>query len=303
MRLLTTSGELELTQVRQMLPHEHVFTDLRQLDTPGFGEADPADVIALVGPALADLSARGIDVMVEATPIGVGRRVDIVKAVSQAQGFPLVVPTGIYREPWIPQWAFDASQAELTAWMEKELNQGIEQTGVKAGWIKLSAGDDGITAVEEKILRAAVQAAKTCNAVIGSHTIRGDVVWRQIEIIEEEGYDPQRFIWIHTQAESDAKWHLRLADRGVWLEFDGIGGGDSDEQYIDWLDSVLNAGYEKQVMISQDRGFYDPAHPNGENFRPYTYISDVFLPKLIKHGLESSVELLMRENPFAAFAR
>ena len=303
MKLFTSAGEMDLSQIKQMLPHEHVFTDLREHHTPGFGEANPADVIALVGPALAALTARGIHVMVEATPVGVGRRIDILKAVSRSQNFPLVVPTGIYREPWIPQWALDASAEELTAWMKSELSDQIEQTGIKAGWIKISAGDDGITDAEEKILRAAIRAAKTCNAVIGSHTIRGEVVSRQIDIIEEEGYDPQRFIWIHTQAESDTKLHLRLAARGVWLEFDGIGGGASDEQYLEWLDNVFDSGYEKQVMISQDRGWYDPAYPGGERFKPYTYLPDVFIPKLKAHGLGASVQYLMRDNPFNAFAR
>ncbi len=303
MKLFTTAGEMDLSQVNQMLPHEHVFTDLRQSNTPGFGEADPEDVIALTGPALADLKARGINVMVEATPVGVGRRTDILKAVSQSQDFPLVVPTGIYREPWVPRWAINAPAEALTEWMISELSNEIEQTGIKADWIKISAGDNGITAVEEKILRAAIRAAKTCGAVIGSHTIRGEVVSQQVDIIEEEGYDPRRFIWIHTQAEPDTKLHLSLAARGVWLEFDGIGGGASDEQYLGWLDSVFDAGFGKQVMISQDRGWFDPAHPGGEHFKPYTYLSDVFLPKLKARGLGASISQLMRDNPFNAFAR
>ena len=54
-----------------------------------------------------------------------------------------------------------------------ELQGEIEGSGVQAGWIKLSAGDDGLTACETKILRAAAAAGAATNAVIGSHTIRG----------------------------------------------------------------------------------------------------------------------------------
>ena len=63
----------------------------------------------------------------------------------------------------------------------------IEGTGVPAGWIKLSAGDDGMTECEEKVLRAAAYAAAASNAVIGSHTIRGRVVKDQVSLIEGAG--------------------------------------------------------------------------------------------------------------------
>ena len=62
------------------------------------------------------------------------------------------------REPWIPPWARDASEDELADWMAGELQGGIEESGVQAGWIKLSAGDDGLTACETKVLRAAARA-------------------------------------------------------------------------------------------------------------------------------------------------
>ena len=94
------------------------------------------------------------------------------------------MPTGNYREPWIPDWVKSASEAELETWMSRELNERLDEADFKAGWIKLSAGDDGITELEARILRAAVRAAKTCNAVIGSHTIKGRVVMDQLDIIE-----------------------------------------------------------------------------------------------------------------------
>ena len=85
--------------------------------------------------------------------------------------------------------------------MLSELNEGIEESGVRAAWTKLSAGDDGITETESKILRAAARAGAKTDAVIGSHTIRGSVVMDQLAIIEDCGYSAGRFVSIHTQAE------------------------------------------------------------------------------------------------------
>jgi phosphotriesterase-related protein len=304
-QLITTLGRLNATDVGMILPHEHVFVDLRTWDQPGYGQADPEDVVKLMQPEIEKARAVGVTAIVECSTGGVGRRADVDMAVSKATDFPLVVPTGVYREPWVPQWVHQASEGKLREWMLSELEGQIDDSGVQAAWIKLSAGDDGITDVEVKILKAASAAAAATNAVIGSHTIRGDVVRRQLEIIEQGGYSPQRFIWIHTQAEPDFEVHLEMARRGVWLEYDGIGGEEPDDDtYIDRILRLLDAGYAKQLMLSHDRGWYDPAQPGGGVPRPYTYISEVFLPRLRARGAdEALVKQLTCDNPFKAFSR
>jgi phosphotriesterase-related protein len=242
---------------------------------------------------------------VECTPLGVGRRADIVKAVSEAANFPVVVPTGIYREPWVPSWAHEAPQEQIRDWMLAELSDEIEASGVQAGWIKLSAGDEGLTPVETKILRAAAQAGVQTNAVIGSHTIRGRVVKEQLRVIEEEGYDPGRFIWIHTQAEADFDLHLEIAQRGAWLEYDSIGGDWIHEDVL--LENtlrILDAGFGEQLMLSHDRGWYDPSQPGGGQALPFDYLSNTFIPRLKQRGLnQAAITQLAVTNPSRAFAR
>ena len=241
--LITTLGPKSMAEVGMILPHEHIFVDVRPPEQVDDVRVDAANVIALMGPEVEKARAVGVTALVECSPVGVGRRVDLVRAVSAATDFPIIVPTGIYREPWIPAWAHAASEGALRDWMLAELQDEIEDTGVQAAWIKLSAGDDGITDCEAKVLRAAAQAAAATNAIIGSHTIRGRVVRDQLAIIEAAGYTPERFIWIHTQAEPDFALHLELARRGVWLEYDGIGNPDEDDVYIERILRVLDAGF------------------------------------------------------------
>lgn len=302
--LITTLGPVAADQSGLILPHEHVFVDLRTPDTPGYAEADAADVIKLMAPEIQRARQAGIMAIVEASPVGVGRRVDILKAVSETTDFPLVVPTGTYREPWIPGWIHRASEDELYEWMLRELTDGIEETDVQAGWVKLSAGDDGLTDTEAKVLRAAARAAAEMNAVIGSHTTQGRVVRDQLAVIESAGYTAERFIWIHTQAEADVGLHLEIAKRGAWLEYDGIGGGESEAFYVQHVMRALDAGFEDQILLSQDRGWYDPAKPDGGMPLSYAYLVDVFLPLLRKAGLDDeTIRKLTVDNPFRAFAR
>jgi len=303
---MTTLGPKSADDLSMILPHEHVFVDLRTGSPPGFAQADPADVITLMGPELDRARSAGISLVVECTPLGVGRRADLLRAVSEAAQFPLLVPTGIYREPWIPEWAHQATEDALCDWMLGELQSEIEGSGVQAGWIKLSANDDDMTVTEQKILRAAARAGMVTNAVIGSHTIRGRVVRDQLDTLEEPGYTPERFIWIHAQAEPDVDLNLEMARRGAWIEYDWIGNPDAfdDDFYIRRIQTLMDAGLGHRVLISHDRGWYDPARPNGGVAMPFTYISETFIPKLRAAGFDqAAVHQLTCTNPFLAFAR
>ena len=303
-QLITTLGPKKAEELGPILPHEHVFVDLRTWDKPGYAVAETADVIRLMGPEIERIKTLGFTALVECSTVGVGRRADIDRAVSEATDFPIVVPTGIYREPWVPPFAHEASEEALAEWMTRELEGEIEESGVQAGWIKLSAGDDGLTDTEAKILRAAARAGVRTNAVIGSHTIRGRVVLEQMAIVEDAGYSANRFISIHTQAEPDFALHLEVARRGAWIEYDGIGGWGDDETYVENINRVLDAGLGDRLLLSQDRGWFDPAKPGGGTPKPYTYLSEVFLPKLKASGVDTAtIDKLLRNNPFRAFAR
>lgn len=302
-KLITTLGDFTKEQVGIILPHEHVFVDLRTMEEEGYGQAKTEDVIYLMRPFLEQARQSGIQVIVDCGPVGVGRRADILKAVSESTNYPIVIPTGIYREPWLPRWVKEAEESFIEEWMLGELMEGIEDTKVQAGFIKVSAGDDGITEYETKVLRAASRSGKKAGAIIGSHTIRGRVVRDQLDIIEKAGYTPEKFIWIHTQAEPDFNLHLEIAKRGAWIEYDSIGEGP-DEVYINLILKMLDAGFESKILLSHDRGWYDPAQPLGGTPKPYTYLTDEFLPKLHAAGVSrETIRTLTEDNPFQAFAR
>ncbi|MBX4957352.1 phosphotriesterase family protein [Rhizobium lentis] len=300
--LRTTLGPRSKSELGMILPHEHVFVDLRTPDQPGYAEAEIEDVVRLMAPEIEKIKKLGVTALVECSTGGVGRRADIDLAVSLATDFPIVVPTGNYREPWIPEWVRHASEKELEAWMLRELTDGIDETGFQAGWIKLSAGDDGMTALETKILRAAARAAAQTGAVIGSHTIRGRVVMDQLDVIEAEGYRADRFISIHTQEEKDFGYNVAAAERGAWIEYDHVGRAGDDE-VAELVIKALEAGCGGRLLLSHDRGWFDPALPMGGTPKPYTHLSTVLLPELKRRGVDDGTLMrLTHENPFEAFA-
>ncbi|GAB3688424.1 hypothetical protein GCM10028857_22560 [Salinarchaeum chitinilyticum] len=307
-KLHTTQGPLDRDDLDLILPHEHVFTDLGPMEERAYETADLEEVVEVIGPEIERAKAAGATAMVEPTPTGVGRRVDAVEAVSEATDFPIAVATGVYQEPRIPDWARAASEEELTDWMIEELTEGVEEAETTASFIKVSTDDDDPDALsedEEKILRAAARAGAETGAAIGSHTLYADLVETQLDVIEEVGYAADRFVWIHAQAEADLDRHVELAERGAWIEYDWIGGDDQpDAEYVERIRRLLEAGLGDQILLSQDRGWYDPSQPRGGEVKPYTYLIDEFLPELRAAGTgEDVVEQLTVTNPFDAFAR
>ena len=174
-RLVTTLGDLALPDTGVILPHEHIFLDLaRQQSDPQQEPVQVEDVVAVMQPELDKARAAGVAVLVDAGPPSMGRRADIIVAVSRAARLPVVVPTGFYLDRSIPEWARAASEEELRDWMVGELVDGIEEADVKAGWIKLAASEGGLTELERKCLRAAARAGAATDATIGCHSRERD---------------------------------------------------------------------------------------------------------------------------------
>ena len=321
-RLITTLGDLVLPDTGVILPHEHIFLDIaRQQSNPQQESVQVDDVVGVMQPELAKARAAGVAVLVDAGSPSMGRRADIIVAVSRAARLPVVVPTGFYLDPSIPEWARAASEDELRDWMVGELVGGTQEADVKAGWIKLAASDGGLSELERRCLRAAARAGAATDATIGCHIVSGIVARYALDIVERSGHRAERFVWIHADhegfihADQEVDWGVReeLARRGAWVEFDKIGfpkpGGDAasiDMMHIDMIQHMLDAGLGDRLLLSMDSGWYDPGRPDCRVgcIKGYTYLSETFLPKLRKAGVdEATIDKLTRENPFHAFAR
>lgn len=58
--------------------------------------------------------------------------------------------------------------------------------------------------------------------------------------------------------------------------------------FIERIHRLLDAGFGEQLLLSHDRGWYDPSKPNGGAQLPYTYLCEVFLPKLRASGVDEA---------------
>jgi len=73
---------------------------------------------------------------------------------------------------------------------------------------------------------------------------------------------------------------------------------------LEHIQAMIAHGYENQILLSHDRGWYDPSKPHGGTPDPFTYLPETFLPKMRVAGIgERVIWKLMRDNPFSAFSR
>ena len=188
--------------------------------------------------------------------------------------------------------------------MIDELTCGIEDTGIRAGFIKLACGESSLDASQQRIFRAGATASLRTGAVIAVHLSSGERATEVADFLELNGLPLDRLIWVHAQSEPDMSFLLTLANRGVYIEYDSIGDhAASNQELMDKMQVLREAGYLDRILLSQDAGWYQPGRPGGGQPMPYTNLTDVFLPAFREAGHhDCDVKWLTVENPFRAFA-
>jgi phosphotriesterase-related protein len=259
-------------------------------------------------PYLDEISDLGVKALVECSTTGVGRNPEILKALGDNTEVNLIVPTGVYRDAYVPAKLRSKPAAELANLWVKEITEGIEGTDIKAGFIKMAVSDEGIAEIEAKNLEAAALTSKTTGAIIACHTIGGDLAFEVMDLLENCGLDLNRFIWTHAQSGPDISYCIQAAGRGATISIDAIGSGWSpDEEMLEFTLALIKAGFKEKILLSHDAGWYDPSQPDGQpdgsGIRGFTALFETFLPALRDHAVnEETIKQITRYNPAAAFA-
>ena len=306
-KIHTLKGPVDVDTLGLILPHEHLFTDLRGPHVPEYAQGEPSAVLKVVEPYLAEAAAAGATALVECSTMGVGRNLNVLQSLADATSMHIIAPTGVYRDAFIPVSLREINEDELAELWTKELTEGMERTSIRAGFIKLAMSDDGPTPLEIRNLRAGVKAAQRTGAVIASHTIGGTVAKKEMDVLEEAGLDLHRFIWIHAQTEPDVSVLKEAARRGAYIELDSVGAPhQSQPELLDVTVSLIAAGYIDHLLLSHDAGWYNPADANrmpDGGYRGYTALMKDFLPALAARGIsDEQIRQITVVNPAQAFA-
>lgn len=305
----TVLGPIDEQEFGPALVHEHILVDFAGADQVSRHRYEPDQVFETMLPYLQALRAQGFSGFVECTPNFLGRDPRLLARLARTSGLHILTNTGLYaagrREdrsaPYLPSYTYELSPQELAGSWLKEWYEGIEGTEVRPGFIKIGVNNASLNEISSRLVQAAALVSRRTGMVIAAHSGKAVPALESLEILAREGVAPHRHIFVHAQGEEDFRLHLEYARRGGWIEYDGVG-PDSAEKHLELVLRLLEEGFENQLLISQDAGWYRPGEPGGGAIRGYTFLHEVFLPLLQKRGVPpATLQHLLVYNPARAF--
>jgi phosphotriesterase-related protein len=304
-RVMTVEGWRPALSLGRTLPHEHVLVDFIGADRVSRDRYDADEAFRVILPYLQAVRERGCRTLFECTPAYLGRDPLLLKRLARASGLQLVTNTGFYGasdDRYVPKLAYQETPEQLAARWTAEFENGIEATDVRPGFVKTAVDAGPLSEIDRKLVRAAALCHRSTGLTIASHTGNGAAALETLERLKAEGVAPEAYVWVHAQNETDRALHLRAAEQGAWLSFDGIH-EDRVDAYADSVVDLIGRGWLRQLLLSQDAGWYRVGEAGGGVFRPYTSLFDAFLPALRGRGITpEQIETLLVANPAAAFA-
>ena len=307
--VMTVTGPMPAAALGVVDAHDHLF--LRTPALPG-QEFDDLELSTAEARAAHE---SGIGAVIEMTPIGCGRRPDLMRQLSEATGLPIVAATGYHRDAHYPDghWVHSASVETLAERIVADLERGMHPSDwtdpglpldeARAGAIKSGASYHHVTASEGRRLEAAAIGSARTGAAILVHTEVGTFGHEVVDLLTAAGVAPDRIILAHLDRNPDAELHAEIAARGVSLEYDTIGRIKyrPDSVLLDLVEAMVAAGHGERVMLGMDLGRRDylRSYGGGPGMR---YLLDTFAPRLRRRIGDAATDAILCANPARAFA-
>jgi len=282
------------------LPHEHTKCSLWWIEN----RWDYWELIGdepRINEELAAYKALGGGTLVDVTPIGIGRDLARLARLSQATGLHIVAGAGWYRQAYYPAEArIDRRSINDLA---DEIVQEFVDGPVRPGIIgEIGTDKPWVTAQEERVFRAAARAALRTGASVTTHAVQSDVGLAQLTILEDEGLDPARIVIGHCDSHPRIEHWREIVRRGAHVEADFLGMSFTpleragEPEVVELISTLLNEGFEKQILLSQDVCHDSQLASYGGN--GYTYLQKSFLPRLVEAGVNAAtIKSITVENP------
>ncbi|WP_200974369.1 phosphotriesterase [Echinicola sp. 20G] len=299
----TVNGIHKVDTSKVWLTHEHLLVDFIGADSISQEDWVDEEVLKVMLPHLSDLHTYKVNYFVDPTPNFLGRDPGLLQQFSEKSGIAIITNTGLYgavNNKYIPEYAYQWSDDQLAESWINEFENGIGDTGIKPGFIKISVDNlASLEVIDAKLVKAAAKTHLKTGLTIASHTGAAKGLWPQLNILKDLNVTPSAFIWVHAQAEEDMAQYLKAADSGCWISFDGLGW--EMKKHLEKLVFAKENGILDHVLISHDAGWYDPQKTE-QNIVGYTRIFKELLPALEEQGFtQQDINMLLKINPAKAF--
>jgi phosphotriesterase-related protein len=319
----TVTGRVSPEELGITLMHEHIV-----FGYPGW-EGDqtmaPFDSKAAVNNAvqvILKLKDFGLETYVDATTNDCGRCPEVYKEVSEKTGVNIICSTGYYfeEEGSSAYWKFRNSLGDISKELYElfmtEITVGIQDTGIKAGVIKIGSSKGIITDYEKMLFSTAARVQKDTGVPIITHTQEGTMGPEQADFLISEGVDPAKIQIGHMSDNLDIDYQLTTIEKGVYVSWDRMGlqglvGCPMDKQRYAVIAELVRKGCADKLMLSHDYiinwlgrplNLPEQAMPLIADWHPSHLFRNI-IPALKKAGVnEDQVDTIIRKNPARLFS-
>jgi phosphotriesterase-related protein len=306
--VVTVAGPLAASRLGVVDSHDHLF-----IASPAMRGGEIEDP-ALVAREVGEAAATGIRTIVELTPIGLGRRPDLMRRVSAETGVAVIAATGYHRDTHYPagHWALDAPVALLAERVVADLTEGMHPADwigdvppdpARAGVIKVGASYQHISAAERRRLEAAAIGSATAGVAIVVHTEIGTCGHEIIDVLLGAGARPDRIVLAHLDRNPDLELHEEIVARGVSLVYDTIGRIKyrPESVLLDLAEAMVAAGHGASLLLGLDLGTRDYFRSYGGGPGLVTLMGS-FVPRLRRRIGDGATDAILVANPARVFA-
>jgi phosphotriesterase-related protein len=295
--------------------HEHIFVmQPEALQNYGtvFGprywdeEERVTDAIA----KLTRLREGGIQTIVDPTVLGLGRYIPRIQRLNESVDLNIVVATGVYAFLEMPNFFGYRSPEAVANVFVREIREGVDDTGVKAAFLKCAVEHHGIVGDVPRILESIALASNETGAPIMVHTnSTAKTGLPTLEALTGHGVDPKRIVIAHVGDSNDLEYIRAIASSGAALGLDrfGIDHFNPLANRIETLTALVSEGYTDQIHLGHDAACFfdfmvgDPAFAD-EN-PDYLLISNQVLPALLENGVtQEQIDQMLVGNPARFFS-
>ena len=316
----TMRGPIDSAQLGVTLMHEHIFvlsTEIMLNYPEDWGDEEQriADAIA----RLNELHSRGANSVVDLTVVGLGRYIPRIQRIAEQTPLNIIVATGLYTYNDIPLYfhlkgpgtLLDGPEPMIDMF-QRDIEQGIAGTKVKAGILKCATDEPGLTPGVERTLRAVAQVHRRTGVPISTHThARKKRGLDQQRIFREEGVDLSRVVIGHSGDTTDIEYLEELIANGSYLGMDrfGIDTILPFEDRVNTVARLCERGHARKMVLSHDASCFMDWVP--ERMIPallprwnYLHLHNDVLPALKAAGVtDQQIHTMLVENPRIIFEK
>jgi phosphotriesterase-related protein len=198
----------------------------------------------------------GVQSMVDCMPTGAGRNPQKLRKISELSGINIIATTGLHHDRYYKSddEIENLSSTQLAQLFINEIENGMDDTEIKAGIIKVVTSGSEIKDREIKLFEAAAIAHDKTGMPMISHCEHGKGALEQIKLFTKLGINLKRVTLSHTDKENDHGYHRELLSSGINVEYDQSLRQFNEEQPESALLTIamIESGYQNQIMLGTD---------------------------------------------------